>query len=101
MNTGDLSVKILVRVFGSFIAVTGKRLTELQFPKNPTIMEVLSSMSEKYGQRFHDLIFDSDGKVKEFLTFVINKDNVVSARQVDKKLGEGSEIAIVMLLSGG
>ena len=94
-------MKVEVKFFTSLREITGKKADEIQLQSVITIEELLTLLSDKYGKKFTEYINNKEGKVQDFLSFLVNGRNINVLQGFDTKLKEGDIIAIIPPVGGG
>ena len=94
-------MKIEVKFFTSLREITGKKVDEIQLQSVITVEELLILLSEKYGKKFNEYIYNKKGKVHGFLSFLVNGKNINVLEGFDTKLKQGDTIAILPPVGGG
>jgi molybdopterin synthase sulfur carrier subunit len=94
-------MKVAVRFFTSLREITGKKVDEIQLQSVITVEELLTLLSEKYGKKFREYIYNKKGKVYDFLSFLVNGKNINVLQGFDTKLNHGDIIAILPPVGGG
>jgi len=94
-------MKVEVKFFTSLREITGKKSDEIQLQNVITVEELLTLLSEKYGEKFREYIYNKKGKVQDFLSFLVNGKNINVLQGFDTKLKEGDIIAIIPPVGGG
>jgi molybdopterin synthase sulfur carrier subunit len=94
-------MKIKVKFFTSLRDITDKKVDEIQLKSIITVEELLTLLSEKYGKKFREYIYNKKGKVQDFLSFLVNGKNINNLQGFDTKLKEGDIIAILPPVGGG
>ena len=94
-------MNIKVKFFTSLREITGKKIDEIQVPKKITLKELIILLSEKYGKNFKEYIYDKNGEVKGFLSFLLNGKNINILQGFNIKLNENDIIAILPPVGGG
>ena len=93
--------KVKVRTFSVIRDVLGADLVEIEVGAPETVGGLFSALVQKYGERFKNLIWDSDtGQMDPFL-LVLNGAMIRSTVDMDKKITDGDEIAIIFPVGGG
>ena len=94
-------MKVEVKFFTSLREITGKKADEIQLQSVITIEELLTLLSDKYGKKFTEYIYDKKGKVQDFLSFLVNGRNINVLQGFDTELKQGDIIAIIPPVGGG
>jgi len=94
-------MKVEVKFFTSLREITGKKSDEVQLQNIITVEELLTLLSEKYGKKFREYIYNKKGKVHDFLSFLVNGRNINVLQGFDTELKQGDIIAIIPPVGGG
>jgi len=94
-------MKVEVKFFTSLREITDKKVDEIQLQNVITVEELLTLLSEKYGKKFREYIYNKKGKVQDFLSFLVNGKNINVLQGFDTELKEGDIIAIIPPVGGG
>lgn len=94
-------VKVRLRLFTFLREALGKSMVELVFDSEPTVIEVLKAMDNKYGKAFSSHVFDEFGVLYDHINLLINGVSVTSLDGLKTKLKEGDTLAILPPVSGG
>lgn len=94
-------MKVEVKFFTSLREITGKKADEIQLQNVITVEELLNLLSEKYGKKFREYIYNKKGKVQDFLSFLVNGRNINVLQGFDTELKQGDTIAIIPPVGGG
>ena len=94
-------MKVEVKFFTSLREITGKKVDEIQLQSVITVEELLILLSEKYGKKFREYIYNKKGKVQDFLSFLVNGKNINVLQGFDTELKQGDIIAIIPPVGGG
>ena len=94
-------MKVEVKFFTSLREITGKKVDTIQLQDAITVNELVKMLSEKYGKKFREYIYDKDGVTQEFLSFLVNGKNINNMQGFDTKLGDQDVIAILPPVGGG
>jgi len=78
--------------------VTGERETEVSAG---TLGEVLDRLIEKYGEPFREIVFEESGKINRYLNFYIKGRNISNPRNMETRMMDGDEVAILIIIGGG
>jgi molybdopterin synthase sulfur carrier subunit len=94
-------MKVEVKFFTSLREITGKKVDEIQLQSIITVEELLTLLSEKYGKKFREYIYNKKGKVYDFLSFLVNGKNINVLQGFDTELKQGDTVAILPPVGGG
>lgn len=94
-------MKIKVKFFTSLREITNKKVDEIQLKNAITVEELLAILSEKYGKKFREYIYNKKGKVQDFLSFLVNGKNINVLQELDTELKQGDILAIIPPVGGG
>ena len=94
-------MKVEVKFFTSLREITGKKVDRIQLQDAITVNELVKMLSEKYGKKFREYIYDKDGVTQEFLSFLVNGKNINKMQGFDTKLEDQDVIAILPPVGGG
>jgi molybdopterin synthase sulfur carrier subunit len=94
-------MKVEVKFFTSLREITGKKSDEIQLQNVITVEELLTLLSEKYGKKLREYVYNKKGKVQDFLSFLINGKNINVLQGFDTELKQGDTIAIIPPVGGG
>jgi len=94
-------MKVEGKFFTSLREITGKKIDEIQLQSVITVEELLTLLSEKYGKKFREYIYNKKGKVHGFLSFLVNGKNINVLQGFDTKLKQDDIIAILPPVGGG
>jgi molybdopterin synthase sulfur carrier subunit len=94
-------MKVEVRFFTSLREITGKKAEEIQLQSVITVEEMLNLLSEKHGEKFREYVYGKEGKVQNFLSFLVNGRNINVLQGFGTELKPGDIIAIIPPVGGG
>lgn len=96
-------MEVKIRFFTNLREIVGNREETLTFAQGEpvTINFVLQVLSEKYGSRFTDYLYDSTGRPKNFLQFLVNGISVSTLDGFETILKDGDVLAILPPVGGG
>ena len=66
-----------------------------------TIEEALDRLIEKYGEPFREMVFEESGEINRYLNFYIKGRNIPRPIDVETRLRDEDEIAILIIIGGG
>jgi len=94
-------MKVEVKFFTSLREITGKKVEEIQLDHAITVKELLTLLSDKYGERFREYLYTREGQVQGFLSFLLNGKNINALDGFDTELKDGDVLAIIPPVGGG
>jgi molybdopterin synthase sulfur carrier subunit len=94
-------MKVEVKFFTSLREIIGKKTEEIQIQHTITVEKLLTLLSEKYGKNFREYVYYKNGKVRGFLSVLVNGKNINALEGFDTKLKQGDTVAILPPVGGG
>ena len=94
-------MKVEVRFFTSLREITGYKVNKILLQNSSTVEELLTLLSEKHGKNFREYIYNKEGEVQGFLSFLVNDKNINIMQGFDTKLKEDDVVAILPPVGGG
>lgn len=97
-------MRVSVRFFTSLREIVNKREETLEFPEGEkvTVDTVLKVLSQRYGKRFVDYVYDGkSGEVRGFLQFLVNGKSATNQNGLQTELEDGDVLAILPPVGGG
>ncbi|MGP3667330.1 MAG: ubiquitin-like small modifier protein 1 [Candidatus Bathyarchaeota archaeon] len=93
-------MKVKFRFFASLREIAGEKERTLELDKPVTVYEALNILSEFYGEKFREEIFEAE-TLTENLTILVNGLNIKTLDGVKTVLNDGDEISIFPPIVGG
>jgi len=81
-----------------FMKVTGESETEVSAG---TLGEVIDRLMEKYGEPFREIVFEKSGKINRYLNFYIKGRTAPGPSNMETRLRDEDEVAILIIIGGG
>ena len=94
-------MNVKIKFFTSLREITGNKMVNLQLKNKISVDQLLFLLLEKYGQKFRDYVYNQEGKVQDFLSFLINGKNINNLQGFNTVLKEGDIIAVLPPVGGG
>ena len=94
-------MKITVKFFTVLREITGKKEGKLEFSNSITMSELLDHLSKKFGRQFTDYVYDTSGKPRGYLQFLVNGKSITTIEGFKTRLKEGDKVAIIPPVGGG
>jgi molybdopterin synthase sulfur carrier subunit len=96
------TVDISVRLFTTLRELAGKGTETLEFEVgNVSVRDVLAGLAERHGKKFRDYLYDESGAVREHLQLLVNGKSTAFMEELDTRVSDGDEVAIVPPVGGG
>ena len=90
--------KVTVRMFTSLRALTGTREMELEAAD---VQEVITKLSKQFGEKFNQMILESDGSLKTYYHVLVNGRHVRLQQGLQTPLSDGDIVALFPPIGGG
>ncbi len=95
-------MKVFVRLFTALRELAGKSKETLEFSAEVvTVKDVLEELVKQYGEVFREYLFNEEGKVQEHLQLLVNGKSVDLLEELETRLKEEDQVAIVPPVGGG
>jgi MoaD family protein len=96
-------VKVKVEYFGHIKNITnGRREEELEVKDDSTIIDLLTMLTEHYGEPFKKAIYEPKGTdVKPNYIITVNGYLLNQLKGLETKLRNGDHVALLPIVSGG
>jgi MoaD family protein len=97
----NVMARVKVKTFSVIRDVLGAEVVELEVNGSETVGEIFNVLVHRYGEAFQEKIWDkSTGKMEPFL-MKLNDEIISSTFDMNRKITEGDEIAIIFPVGGG
>lgn len=90
-----IDVKFLTR----FLEVTGERNTQIDDVNN--VSDLINILLKKYGEKFKDLLLDSDGNLRDYLKIMLNGEDIRDIKGLETPLNDGDQVVMFQTIAGG
>ena len=95
-------MRVKVKYMAAARDITSTREETIETKNSSTIMDLLSLLSEKHGQRMRDYLFDpATGKPRAYLQFLLDGKSVQMINGFETALRDNCTLLIVPPVSGG
>ncbi len=81
------------------VSITGERIVELDI-NECTLKELIDSLSQRYGERFREMLIQN-GELNKFINVFVNGKDVRHLGGLSVKLKKGDEVSFVPAVAGG
>ncbi|MCX8176583.1 MAG: MoaD family protein [Candidatus Bathyarchaeota archaeon] len=93
-------MKVKFRFFASLREVAGEKERILELDKPMTVYEALNVLSNFYGEKFREEVFEAES-LAEKLTILVNGSNINTLSGLKTMLNDGDEVSIFPPIVGG
>jgi len=94
-------LKVEVKFYAMLREATGRRKESVELAEKSTVGDLVSLLSERYGGDLTHFIYDDRGRVRNYLSFMLNGYNIYSLDGFDTLLSENDVVAILPPVGGG
>lgn len=95
-------MRISVRMFTTLRELAGKGEETLEFDAGVvTVRDVLGELAKRHGKAFRDYLYNEEGKVQEHLQLLVNGKRMDLLEELETRLKERDQVAIVPPIGGG
>jgi molybdopterin synthase sulfur carrier subunit len=97
------ALQVSVRFFTSLREIVNRKEETLEFPEGEkvTVDNVLKTLSQRYGKRFVEYVYDETGEVRGFLQLLVNGKSASTLNGLQTELQDGDVLAILPPVGGG
>jgi molybdopterin synthase sulfur carrier subunit len=82
--------------------IAGKGEEKLAFrTKSVTVHDVLETLAKRYGKEFREYLYDDKNRVRTHLQLLVNGKSVSLMEELETRLRDGDQVAIVPPVGGG
>ena len=90
-----------VKYYALIREATGTRMEDVELPANSSVADLLSLIAEKYGEDMAHFIYNEKGKIRNYLSYMLNGYNIYSLSGPDTPLKNGDVLAFLPPIGGG
>jgi molybdopterin synthase sulfur carrier subunit len=91
----SIEVKFLTR----FLGITGERKTQIDDVNN--VSDLINILLQKYGEKFKDLLLDTNGNLRDYLKIMINGEDIRDIDGLETTLKDGDQVVMFQTIAGG
>ncbi|MHA1651016.1 MAG: MoaD/ThiS family protein [Candidatus Helarchaeota archaeon] len=94
-------LEISVKFFASLAEKIGERETTILMEEGSNFQDLLEKLQQRYGERFAQIMLQSDGNIKEIYKILLNEKNIYDQNIFNIKLNNKDIIAFLPPIGGG
>lgn len=94
-------MEITVEYFLLFREYTGRKSENMKVKEGTTVRNVLEMIAAKYGEEFHEALFDRGGNTREYVRVLMDGRDVQGLSGVSTELKPNCTISLFPPASGG
>ncbi len=94
-------MEVGVKYYAMLRDATGRKTEEVELPEGSKVSDLLKRLTDLYGDAFRRHIYDGEGRLKLFLSYMLNGVNIHSLRGFDTELKDGDVLAMLPPVGGG
>jgi molybdopterin synthase sulfur carrier subunit len=94
-------MRVEVKFYALIREATGRRREEVELPAKSSVADLLSLIAKKYGEDMARFIYNEEGKVRNYLSYMLNGYNIYSLSGPDTPLKDGDVLAFLPPIGGG
>lgn len=80
---------------------TDKKTEIINIPEKSSISDLLDFLVERYNKKFSRYIYDSEKKLKDYISFMLNGININSLNGIYTTLKDGDVLSLLPPVGGG
>lgn len=91
----------MVRFFATLRDVVGDSSVDLSLPNGTRVQDALRSLTQRFGEKFGQYVYDERGTVHSYLIFLLNGESIQALNGLETKLKEADILVILPPAGGG
>ena len=94
---------VLVRFLGFLQRLTDHRETSVEIQSETTVLDLLNTLTKRYGEDFSSALFRAPGEVKTYLSIFLDDEEVSVSEPIstDQSTARKVELLILPIFEGG
>ena len=93
-----MMASVNVLLYGNLASVAGVTSTTVDAT---TVSGALEALSTRYGEGFHDKLYDQDGNPRRFINIYVNGRDFRFLKKLHTELSSNDEVSLIPAVSGG
>lgn len=94
-------LEIEVKFYAMLREIAGSRVERIGMPVKSSVKDLVDLLVERYGGDFERYIYDSERRVRGYLSYMLNGVNINSLQGFDTVLRDGDVFSILPPVGGG
>jgi MoaD family protein len=94
-------VRVEVKFYALLRETTGTRREEVELPAKSSVADLLSLIAEKYREDIARFIYNEEGKIRNYLSFMLNGYSIYGLSGPNTSLKDGDVLALLPPIGGG
>ncbi len=94
-------MEVEVKYYAMLRDATGRKTEEVELPEGSNVLDLLKRLTDLYGDAFRSHIYDGEGQLKLFLSYMLNGVNIHSLRSFETELKDGDVLSMLPPVGGG
>ena len=94
-------MRVEVKYYAMIREATGRRVEDVEVPEGASVDDLLTLLVGRYKEGLSDFIYDDEGRVRDYLSFMLNGLNIYSLAGMDTPLRDGDVFALLPPVGGG
>ncbi len=85
-------------LYGNLASVAGATTTTVEAS---TVSQALQALVSRYGEQFHEKLYDPNGKPRRFINIYVNGRDYRFLKKTETELSPNDEVSLIPAVSGG
>ena len=94
-------LEVEVKYYAMLREASGRKREVFELPEESSVGDLMGLIVDGYGDPFRRYVYDSEMRVRDYLSFMLNGISVSSLEGFDTVLGDGDVLAILPPIGGG
>lgn len=94
-------MRVEVKYYALIREATGRRNEAIELSEGSSVDDLLALLVRIYKEGLSDSIYDDEGKVRDYLSFMLNGLNIYNLKGLSTPLRDGDVFAILPPVGGG
>ena len=94
-------MEISIKYYAMLREATDKKTEIINIPEKSSISDLLDFLVERYNKKLSRYIYDSEKKLKDYISFMLNGININSLNGIETTLKDGDILSLLPPVGGG